>query len=137
MTKRKAKTRIPIHGPMDRPNSPKEGIEEMIKGRVKWLNDQGLRITAETTEFTSNCPSTGQPDFYKLKLSYTPRLYYIESKTLKFFLWSFRNEGYHCETLAKKLALGIKEAIGADDIVIILEQFPRGGIGLTASYILS
>src|SRR4030066_1309057 len=50
-------------------------------------------ITLQTEEFTCVCPKTGQPDFAKIKIHYIPDKKIIESKSLKLYLWSFRDEG--------------------------------------------
>ena len=50
-------------------------------------------VRLETDEFTCLCPATGQPDFATIKISYIPRDKIVESKSLKLYLWSFRNEG--------------------------------------------
>ena len=50
-------------------------------------------ITFQTSEFTTLCPLTGQPDFAQLKVEYRPAGKCLESKSLKQYLWSFRDEG--------------------------------------------
>jgi 7-cyano-7-deazaguanine reductase len=50
-------------------------------------------VTLQTEEFTCVCPMTGQPDFAKIKIQYIPDKKIVESKSLKLYLWSFRNEG--------------------------------------------
>lgn len=136
ITKDKKKKRIPIHGSFTRPANRQEGVAEMHAGRVPWKKGGSLRVKVTTEEFTSNCPSTGQPDFYKVEISYTPREFYLESKTLKFYLWSFRDAGFHCETLAMQIAKDVHAAIDAADIVVTLTQTPRGGLGIEATYFL-
>ena len=56
-------------------------------------------VELETSEFTCLCPATGQPDFATIKISYIPREKIVESKSLKLYLWSFRNEGCFHEHL--------------------------------------
>ena len=57
--------------------------------------DKNRKYTVElaTDEFTCLCPITGQPDFAKITIRYIPDEKIVESKSLKFYLWSFRNEG--------------------------------------------
>ena len=50
-------------------------------------------VTLRTEEFTCVCPATGQPDFARLNVQYIPDKKIVESKSLKFYLWSFRDEG--------------------------------------------
>jgi len=123
--------RIPVYGSMSRPNHPDEGIEEVRNGRIEW-NKGEIEITYVSDEFTSVCPKTGQPDFNKVIIKYIPDMYYIESKTMKFYLWAFRDYGIHCEKLAVKIAEDIKSSIECHSVTVVIEQKPRGGVGLTA-----
>ncbi len=88
-------------------------------------------VTLTTEEFTCICPKTGQPDFATIKIEYIPDKKIVESKSLKFYLWSFRDEGVFHEHVAN---------IILDDLVVALKprwckvsaQFAvRGGIGIT------
>jgi 7-cyano-7-deazaguanine reductase len=58
-------------------------------------NDYTIRF--ETREFTTNCPMTGQPDFARITVEYSPAESCLESKSLKQYLWSFRDEGHFHE----------------------------------------
>lgn len=124
--------KIPVYGSMIRPDHPIEAKEEMRKGLITWAGGP-ISITFTTDEFTSVCPSTGQPDFNKITITYVPNKYYIESKTLKFYLWSFRDYGVHCEYLADMLCKDIKEITKAKSVKVVVEQKPRGGIGLIST----
>ncbi len=90
-------------------------------------------VTLEGTEFTSLCPVTGQPDFQKITIQYIPRKKCLESKSLKLYLWTFRERGVFCEALSQEIAEHIQAAIEADSVVVTIEQNPRGGIGITAT----
>ncbi len=88
-------------------------------------------VTLTTEEFTCICHKTGQPDFATIKIEYIPDKKIVESKSLKFYLWSFRDEGVFHEHVAN---------IILDDLVVALKprwckvsaQFAvRGGIGIT------
>lgn len=124
---------IPIHGSMTRPGNPDVGVAEMIASRVPWTGGD-LTVAAVTSEFTAVCPTTGQPDFYRVTITYKPRAWYVESKALKFYLWAFRNHGAHAETLAKAIAEHIARAVEPASVVVELAQAPRGGIGLNVRY---
>lgn len=123
--------RIPIHGSMTRPNHPDEGIEELKNGILDWHGDE-IEITYSTDEFTSVCPTTQQPDFNKISILYVPNKKYIESKTMKFYLWSFRDFGIHCEYLADTISRDIMEVTDAKFVQVVVDQKPRGGIALKA-----
>ena len=62
-----------------------------------------FEVVFETGEFTCLCPLTGQPDFAGLKISYQPDQLCIESKSLKLYLWSFRNVGAFHEAVANQI----------------------------------
>jgi len=125
--------RIPIHGNMTRPADPSDAIQEVEKGKVKWSGGN-LKVSVSTEEFTSVCPTTGQPDFNTITIIYKPDKFYVESKTMKFYLWSYREHGAHCETLAKEIAEDIFSAIEPFSIEAIVNQFPRGGLKIISNY---
>tara|TARA_R110002167_G_scaffold2540_3_gene12833 strand:- start:4300 stop:4698 length:399 start_codon:yes stop_codon:yes gene_type:complete len=124
---------IPIHGSMKRPANPNVAVSEVKDGRQKWTGGD-LEVQISTEEFTSVCPTTGQPDFNHITIKYKPNKYYIESKTIKFYLWSFRDYGAHCETLAKLIADHLYSAIDPKSIEVIVNQFPRGGVKIISTY---
>lgn len=128
---------IPIHGSMKRPANPDQGIEEIKKGAIEWDSGKGvIEITYETDEFTSVCPTTGQPDFNTIQIMYMPDDKYIESKTMKFYLWSFREHGSHCETLARRIATDIYDAIQPLYVRVVVNQKARGGLKLKGRYVI-
>jgi len=88
-------------------------------------------ITLRTEEFTCVCPATGQPDFAKLTIQYIPDEKIVESKSLKLYLQSFRNEGAFHEHVTNVIL---------DDLVTVLEPrwckvtadfAVRGGVAIT------
>ena len=86
----------------------------------------------EATEFTALCPRTGQPDFGSVIIEYTPKALCIESKALKYYLWSFRNEGAFCESIAGRIEDDIVYAIDPAGVMVEVTQSVRGGIGIVA-----
>jgi 7-cyano-7-deazaguanine reductase len=90
------------------------------------------RVTLDATEFTSICPRTGQPDFGSVVVEYTPAERCLESKSLKFYLWSYRDEGAFCESLAARIADDIVYAIEPKSLRVTVHQNIRGGIALVA-----
>lgn len=122
---------IPIYGSMSRPENPEEGLKELINGRLDWKGGD-LRITLSTDEFTSLCPTTGQPDFSAVEIIYEPNQYYLESKTVKFYFWSFRDQGAHCESLAAKICDDVVKAISPSSCLVRVSQEPRGGIAIVS-----
>jgi 7-cyano-7-deazaguanine reductase len=89
-------------------------------------------VTLESDELTSVCPVTGQPDFASVSIGYQPRGRCLESKSLKLYLWSFRQEPTYCEALAASIAEDVAAATGAARVEVTLRQAVRGGIAITA-----
>lgn len=93
----------------------------------------GVTLVRFTTdEVTSLCPVTGQPDFSTVILEYCPRQFCIESKSLKLYFWSFRDEALMAEKLASTIAADIAKAIQPGRVKVEVRQNVRGGLQLTA-----
>jgi 7-cyano-7-deazaguanine reductase len=89
------------------------------------------RVTFTTHELTSLCPVTGQPDLYTAEIEYLPVDRCIETKSLKLYLWTFRERGIFAEHLAAELAAHIQAAVGETWVKVTLTQQVRGGIATT------
>lgn len=89
--------------------------------------------TYTSDEVTANCPITGQPDFYTVDITVrqAPRL--IESKSLKLYLQSFRDEGMFCEAFANRICEDVHDATGAPSVTVSVTQKPRGGVAIDAT----
>ena len=124
------KARLPTAGPLPRPAGPDEG-REVLKNESFPAPDVAT-ITMTAQEFTSICPRTGQPDFGSVVIEYTPAQRCIESKALKFYLWSFRDEGAFCENLASRIADDVVYAIEPKRVRVEVRQNVRGGISIVA-----
>lgn len=79
-------------------------------------------------EFTCLCPKTGQPDFATIKISYVPDQKCIELKSLKLYLWSYRNEGAFHEAVTNKILDDLTCAVEPRAMEVIGDFFVRGGI---------
>ena len=90
------------------------------------------RVVLETDEVTSLCPVTGQPDWERVRIELEPDKLCVESKSLKLYLWSFREEGVFCESLAARIAQDIHEACHPHWVKVTVTQRPRGGITISA-----
>ena len=88
-------------------------------------------IRFDCPEFTSLCPITGQPDFGHLRIDYVPDRWCIESKSLKLYLFSFRNRGAFHEAVVNRILDDVVAAIRPKSAVIVGEFRPRGGIAIT------
>lgn len=87
-------------------------------------------VTLQTEEFTCVCPKTGQPDFAKIKIHYIPDKKIIESKSLKLYLWSFRNEGVFHEHVTNIILDDLVAALQPRWCKVSAEFAVRGGIGI-------
>jgi 7-cyano-7-deazaguanine reductase len=89
-------------------------------------------VTFASDEVTTMCPITGQPDFSRVEIGYRPAGRCLESKSLKLYLWSFRDEGIFCEGLAARIAEDVAAATGSPEVDVVVRQGVRGGIVTTA-----
>lgn len=87
-------------------------------------------INLDCFEFTSLCPVTGQPDFGSIKISYIPDKLCIESKSLKFYLASFRNVGIFHEDLVNTILDDLIELLNPKYIEVFGDFNSRGGIAI-------
>jgi 7-cyano-7-deazaguanine reductase len=87
-------------------------------------------VTLQTEEFTCVCPMTGQPDYAKIKIQYVPGKRIVESKSLKLYLWSFRNEGVFHEHLTNMILDDLVAALKPRWCKVSAEFAVRGGIGI-------
>lgn len=94
--------------------------------------DGVAKVVLESDEVTSLCPVTGQPDWETVNIEYAPNKSCIESKSLKLYLWSFREEGVFCEALAAQIAKDIASACEPHWVKVMVTQKPRGGVSITA-----
>ena len=79
-------------------------------------------------EFTCLCPVTGQPDFATYKISYSPGPRLVELKSLKLYLWSYRNEGAFHEDVTNRILDDLVEACSPRKMRVVGAFLPRGGI---------
>jgi 7-cyano-7-deazaguanine reductase len=86
------------------------------------------QIHMEIPEFTCLCPKTGQPDFATLVLDYIPDKKCIELKSLKLYIWSYRDEGAFHEAVTNQILDGLIAALKPRYIRLIARFYVRGGI---------
>jgi len=79
-------------------------------------------------EFTCVCPKTGQPDFATLNICYVPEKKCVELKSLKLYLWSYRNEGHFHEAVTNRILDDLIKAVGPRKMEIEGDFYVRGGI---------
>lgn len=109
------------------PDSPDKATLEAFRngspGREYW-------IEFDCPEFTALCPITGQPDFGHITIRYIPDRLCLESKSLKIYLFSFRNTGCFHESAVNRILDDVVAAIRPRRAVVCGEFNPRGGISI-------
>ncbi len=123
--------RLPRTGPLPRPRSPDDA--RLVLKAEAFPAPAVTEIALHATEFTSICPRTGQPDFGSVVIRYRPRRWCLESKALKYYLWSFRGEGAFCEALAARIADDVVYAVQPEWVRVEVHQNIRGGIAIVAA----
>ncbi len=109
------------------PASPSEARLETFPNPAR----RNYRIRFETADFTSLCPVTGQMDFATITIEYVPNALCVESKSLKFYLASFRNERAFNEAITNRILDDFVAACAPRDAIVTAEFSARGGIALT------
>ncbi len=92
--------------------------------------DNDYRVKFNCPEFTTLCPITGQPDFAVLTISYIPDLKMVESKSLKLYLFSFRNHGDFHEDCVNTIMKDMINLMNPRYIEVWGKFTPRGGISI-------
>ena len=91
------------------------------------------KVKFTTDEITALCPLTGQPDWYQLELEYGPNELCLESKSLKLYLLTYRNQGDFCEAVASQMRDHFVVACKPKWLMVTLIAAARGGIDITAT----
>jgi len=105
-------------------SKPSENFEAFANPKP----ERDYLIEMEIPEFTCLCPKTGQPDFAHLKLEYIPDELCVELKSLKLYIWSYRNEGAFHEAVTNRIADDLVHAIHPRYLKLTALFNVRGGI---------
>ena len=89
---------------------------------------RAFEIAFECPELTCLCPMTGQPDFATIRIRYVPAAKCVELKSLKLYLWSFRDEGAFHEAVTNRICDDLVAAIKPRWLEVIGDFYVRGGI---------
>ena len=125
-------------------NRDKEGLQALGKNsKIEFDYDSGVLETFENAhqendywvrfncpEFTTLCPITGQPDFAEIQISYIPDVKMVESKSLKLYLFSFRNHGDFHEDCVNIIMKDLIKLMNPKYIEVTGFFTPRGGISI-------
>ncbi|MBS2031309.1 MAG: NADPH-dependent 7-cyano-7-deazaguanine reductase QueF [Deltaproteobacteria bacterium] len=90
---------------------------------------RGYEIAFDCPEFTCICPLTGQPDFAHFTIRYVPNKLCVELKSLKLYLWSYRNEGAFHEKVTNTILDDLVNAVQPAWMEVVGRFNVRGGIG--------
>jgi 7-cyano-7-deazaguanine reductase len=98
--------------------------------------DRDYEIAFDCPEFTCLCPLTGQPDFARFHIRYVPDDKCVELKSLKLYMWSYRNEGAFHEAVTNRILDDLVKVMRPRRMVVEGDWFIRGGIStkVTVSY---
>jgi 7-cyano-7-deazaguanine reductase len=91
--------------------------------------ERDYEIRFDCPEFTCLCPKTGQPDFATIRIRYTPDARCVELKSLKLYLWSFRDEGHFHEAVTNRIADDLIKLMDPRKLEVEGDFWVRGGIG--------
>ena len=111
------------------PAKPKRQLEAFPNAHP----DRDTVVTFHCTEFTCVCPVTGQPDFGELEISYVPDERVLESKSLKLYLWTYRDVGIFHEDVVNELLDALYDFLKPRWMKVTGRFNIRGGIGIDVS----
>ena len=103
---------------------------EMLEAFENKHRDNDYWVTFDCPEFTSLCPITGQPDFATIRINYLPDIKMVESKSLKLYLFSFRNHGAFHEDCINIIMKDLIKLMDPKYIEVTGIFTPRGGISI-------
>ncbi|MGH8750510.1 MAG: preQ(1) synthase [Burkholderiales bacterium] len=106
------------------PNKPRQMLETFLNPKT----GRDYLIHMEIPEFTCLCPKTGQPDFARLTLDYVADRRCVELKSLKLYIWSFRNQGAFHEAVTNRILDDLVAALKPRFMRLSARFFVRGGI---------
>jgi 7-cyano-7-deazaguanine reductase len=114
------------------PTQPSKDLESFPNPKP----ERDFEIRFEAPEFTCLCPLTGQPDFATIRIRYVPDRSCVELKSLKLYLWSFRDEGHFHEAVTNRILDDLLALLQPRRMTIEAEFMVRGGIAtvVEASY---
>lgn len=108
---------------------PREKIDVFLNPNP----ERDYEIHMECPEFTCLCPKTGQPDFATVDIWYVPNRFCLELKSLKLYLWSYRNEGVFHEAVINKILDDLSGVCKPRNMTVEGDFYVRGGIHTTVT----
>lgn len=108
---------------------------DVLETFVNKHQDNDYIVTFDGYEGTSLCPKTGQPDFFKVVMSYIPAEKMVESKSMKLYLFSFRNKGDFHEDIANTIGKDLVKLLDPKYLEVRCIFSPRGGLSIYPSFV--
>jgi 7-cyano-7-deazaguanine reductase len=121
---RRKENRVPVDLAQRRSTHPSKSLETFPNPSP----GRDYEIRFECPEFTCVCPMTGQPDFAVIRITYVPDHLCVELKSLKLYLWSYRDEGAFHEAVTNRILDDLIGALRPRKAEVIGDFFVRGGI---------
>lgn len=109
---------------------PQEYAPQLLERFPNRYPQHEYEVELDCPEFTCLCPITGQPDFARLTIRYSPLAYLVESKSLKLYLFSFRNQGTFNEEVVNRIASDLFALMQPRWLEVRGDFLPRGGIAI-------
>lgn len=109
------------------PTEPSNNLETFPNPKP----ERDYEIKFECPEFTCVCPKTGQPDFATLFITYVPDRLCVELKSLKLYLWSYRDQGAFHESVTNHILDDLVGALKPRRLEVFADFYVRGGIHTT------
>jgi 7-cyano-7-deazaguanine reductase len=119
------------HPTLTKLGDPEARVDRRLE--VFETTDSGLRVTLTCTEFTCRCPITNQPDWATITIIYAPDGRIVESKSVKLYLETFREEGIFHEHLATTIRDDFVAALRPAELEVTAHFNSRGGIAISAT----
>ena len=109
---------------------PQEYSPQLLERFPNRYPQHEYEVELDCPEFTCLCPITGQPDFARMTIRYSPQAYLVESKSLKLYLFSFRNQGTFNEDVVNRIAGDLFALLQPHWLEVRGDFLPRGGIAI-------
>ena len=109
---------------------PRSPDDAMLEAFANPYPNRDYSIHMDCPEFTSLCPLTGQPDFARIFIDYIPAASCVESKSLKLYLFSYRNQGSFGEEIVNRILDDLVKLCQPRRMTVRGEFAPRGGIAI-------
>src|SRR6476619_1689556 len=106
------------------PSAPSKSLETFPNPKP----ERDYEIAFDCPEFTCLCPMTGQPDFATILIDYVPDELCVELKSLKLYLWSYRDEGAFHEAVTNQICDDLVRVMAPRSITVTGKFWARGGI---------